>query len=278
MGEKGLFKKDLRYQKGVPRHSKRAELGGVKCFYSKLEFNKEYKRFRSVDYFEFPGTLEEFERFVERCGKRIILKPIFGSSGAGIYVPSISNNEDVKKLYAKHSGEGVYFAEQMFIQHGALSEINPTSVNTVRMYTVWDGQEVHIMNTFVRFGAPGAFVDNIHGGGMCCEVDMACGMIIASGRDLENHRFVRHRATDRIVVGTQVPQWEKVVETVKEAAMLHTEIGYSAWDLAVSDDEITIIEANDQGNFDLPQCALQRGIKREYEKVLEIRRKNMAKA
>ena len=206
------------------------------------------------------------------------MKPIFGSSGAGIYIPEVISEVDVKNLYKKHSEEGVYFAEQMFIQQGALSEINPTSVNTVRVYTVWDGREIHVMNAFVRFGAPGAFVDNIHGGGMCCEVDLVSGLIIAPGRDLENNRFVRHRATDRIVVGTQVPQWDKVVETVKEAALIHTEIGYSAWDLAVSEDKITIIEANDQGNFDLPQCALQRGIKKDYEKVLNIRRKNMAKA
>ena len=163
----------------------------------------------------------------------------------------------------------------MFVQLGALSEINPSSVNTVRVYTVWDGKEVNVMNTFVRFGAPGAFVDNIHGGGMCCEVDKVSGKIIAPGYDLQNHRFVRHLASNRIVAGIQVPQWGKVIETVKAAALLHTEIGYSAWDLAVSDDEITIIEANDQGNFDLPQCALQRGIKKDYEEVLKIRRNNL---
>ena len=206
------------------------------------------------------------------------MKPIFGSSGAGIYIPNVESDDDVKKLYEKHSKEGVYFAEQMFVQRGALSEINPSSVNTVRVFTVWDGKEIHIMNTFVRFGAPGAFVDNIHGGGMCCEVDMESGMIIAPGYDLENHRFVRHLASGKIVVGTQVPQWNKVLSTVKDAALLHTEIGYSAWDLAVNEDEITIIEANDQGNFDLPQCALQRGIKKDYEEVLKIRRKNMAQA
>ena len=243
-----------------------------------MEFNREYAKFRSIEHFEFPGTQEEFENFVTRCSRKIVMKPVFGSSGAGIYIPVITCSEDVVRLYRKHAEEGIYFAEQMFIQRGALSAINPSSVNTVRIYTVWDGKEVNIMNTFVRFGAPGAFVDNIHGGGMCCEVDKASGIIIAPGYDLQNHRYVRHLGTGCIVVGTQVPQWNKILEVVKEAAALHTEIGYSAWDLAVSDDEITIIEANDQGNFDLPQCALQRGIKADYDAVLKIIRNNLAKS
>ena len=250
-------------------------LEGVKFVYNKLIFNKEYARFRDTAFFEFPGTEEDFLEFVRNSNRSILAKPIYGFSGSGIYKPDVSTDEKAKEVYQKHHSDGEYMMEEYFIQTGILGAINPSSVNTVRIYTLYDGDKVHIMNTCVRFGAAGSLVDNIHGGGMCCEVDRETGVIISAGIDLIGNRYYKHSASGMFVVGVQIPQWERIIKTVLEASLLHPEVGYVGWDIAVSEDKVTIIEANEVGNIDLPQCCCNKGLKSEYDAVLKQRHNNM---
>lgn len=249
-------------------------LDGVKFVYNKLIFNKEYAEFRDTSYFEFPGTEESFIEFVIQSKRNIIAKPIYGFSGTGIYKPDVSTDEKALEVYRKHYADGEYMMEEYFTQTGILGDINPSSVNTVRIYTLYDGDDVHIMNTCVRFGAAGSLVDNIHGGGMCCEVDRETGIIIGEGVDLVGNRYIRHNASGLMVIGAQIPQWQRVISTVLKAALVHTEVGYVGWDIAVSEDMVTIIEANEVGNIDLPQCCCQRGLKKEYDTILKIKLKH----
>ena len=250
------------------------KLDGVKFVYNKLLFNKEYAEFRDTDYFEFPGTEKSFIDFVIKCNRNIIAKPIYGFSGCGIYKPDVSTNEKAQKVYRKHYNDGIYMMEEYFCQTGILGKINPSSVNTVRIYTLFDGEKVHVMNTCVRFGAADSIVDNIHGGGMCCEVDEETGVIISVGVDLVGNKYYKHKASGLYVLGAKVPQWKRVLDTVLKAALVHPEVGYVGWDIAVSDEKLTIIEANEVGNIDLPQCCCQRGLKEEYDRILKIKKSN----
>lgn len=262
--------------KGYSRYIQRQfnAVGGVKFLYSKVEFNKAFAHFRTVDMFEFPGSYEMFETFVEKANRKIIMKPIYGSSGRGIFIPDVSDKAKTWSLYNEYSSQDVYFAEGLFIQTGPLSEINPSSVNTVRIYTVYDGKDVNIMNALVRFGAPGSTTDNVGGGGMCCELDLDEGIIISPGYDSIGTRYVKNSATGKYVAGVRVPHWKAVIEFVKKAALVHPEVGYVGWDIAVSNEKIHLIEANEQGNFNMPQRVLGRGIKAEYLRVIDKKRQN----
>lgn len=73
---------------------------------------------------------------------------------------------------------------------------------------------------------------------------------------------------DVFLPGLRVPQWNKVLETVKKAALMIPDFGHIAWDIAVSESDVTLIEANEQGNFNLIQCAGGRGYKKDYLRVI----------
>ena len=249
--------------------------GSAECMYNKIVFNREYSKFRTLNDYEFSSTStkESFLSFVKKCNRHIIAKPFLGSSGYGIYIPDVSTDEQALQVYDLLSRDGNYFCEEFFVQTGILHEINPSSVNTVRIYTVNDGEEIHIMGTYIRFGGKDSFVDNIHSGGMSCVVDIDTGIIARPGVDLRGNEVLFHPATGMLICGTKIPQWDKVLDMVVEAAKIHPEIGYTGWDFAVSDDKICIIEANEQGNFNLPQTALHKGVYPDYMKIIKLRKK-----
>lgn len=58
------------------------------------------------------------------------------------------------------------FVVQRFLeQHPIMGSLNPSSVNTIRMMTLFLDDEVHVLSSHVRIGVDGAFYD--HGGIVC---------------------------------------------------------------------------------------------------------------
>ncbi len=240
--------------------------GSAEIFINKEKFNTVFKDYRTIKnyYFNDLAHLDDFKSFIEGCNGKVLAKPVTGHSGFGIYKMDLSSSEKIENAFNTFYKSREYFCEEMFIQTGALGLVNPYSVNTVRVYTLFKEGTVNIMHALVRFGGGSSCVDNIHGGGMICEVDASNGIVIGPGYDLLNNRTLYHKISGILVLGIQIPQWERVLTLVKNAAMLTPEIGHVAWDIAVSETEICFIEANEQGNFDAPQCACQRGSKPLY--------------
>ncbi len=47
-----------------------------------------------------------------------------------------------------------------------------------------------------------------------------------------------------LLPGLVVPKWDKVLDTVKRAAMITSNIAHGIWDVAVSETDVTLIEAS----------------------------------
>ena len=174
-------------------------------------------------------------------------------------------------MYDELKKSGEYFCEEVFAQNGILHEVNPSSVNTVRIYTLNDMGDIRFTFTAVRFGGSTACVDNIHANGMCCVVDFKSGTVISPGYNLTGGKFLYHPLSNILLVGIRIPHWQKVVDTVRQAAQRYPNQGHIAWDVAVGEDGVSIIEGNDGGTFDLPQVCTQQGCKALYADA--IRRK-----
>lgn len=245
---------------------KRYNHGDKEVFIDKLKFNKVYSDFRTTKSMDMNrGGYDSFVEFVKSCNGKILMKPLMGASGVGIYKPNVSSDEKIATLYKEiiNSGED-YLAEQLFKQTGILHDVNPSAVNTVRIFTLNDGENVYLMCAGLRIGSGKSIVDNIHSGGCVCELDKETGTVIGPGYNLLGERFVRHPVTKVMIPGIKVPLWNKVLQNVKKAALVSPHLGHCAWDVAVSEAEISLIEANEQGNFDLIQCCSQRGFKKDY--------------
>lgn len=255
--------------------------GDMEVFIDKVKFNKTYSGFRSIKSLDLSSeevSEDAFVEFVHQCGGNLLMKPLMGASGVGIYKAEVQTDEDARQLFRRVKIEGNdYLAEEIFHQTGPLHELNPACLNTVRIFTLNDGKDIYLMCAGVRVGGGHSIVDNIHSGGMVCELDKKTGTIIGPAYNLLGQRFVHHPVSNKLFPGTVVPQWCLVLDTVKRAAMVSPNIGHCAWDVAVSETDVTLIEANEQGNFDLIQSCSQKGCKKEYLKVISGRTEGLHK-
>ena len=216
-------------------------------------------------------TPEEFVGFLRRHGE-VIVKPSDQNQGRGIYKYRFETEEGALELYREMRGRGG-LVEQLVSQHPRMAQLNPNTLNTLRISTYTDTDEVHILAAALRTGIrEGACTDNLHGGkGCACPVDIETGRIKAEAFDQDMTRYATHPLTGVRFEGFEVPLWPQVLDTVRAAARKAyglPQCHWIGWDLAVLPDGVELIEGNWRQAVDLIQCC-QGGLYHEMERLSE---------
>lgn len=198
------------------------------------------------------GGIEEvaLTDFVGRHGP-VIAKPSRGEQGKG--VTQISDAADLK-AFLESIGDEVYVLEGKVYNCRELRELNPSSLNTLRVVTMIDNEGlIHVLGAWLRVGAIGKVVDNWGAGGVGYNVDIETGMIDRAGRDKKNRSYIYHPGTDKCMVGFRIPNFKNVLESVKKMAALTPYARYVGWDIAITEDGIDLIEMNFPPGHDMMQ-------------------------
>lgn len=213
---------------------------------NKALFNKTFARFIKRDWLYAPeATEEELLSFLSQHEK-ILLKPVQLTQGQGIRLLCAEDTAQGPTAFYHKAQQDKLLLEAFLIQHEELSAVNPSSVNTVRICTVRDrAGEVHVIGASLRGGGAGSVVDNLHADGVQYPIDVESGLIIRGGVKFNGERDVYyHPSTGLKMIGLQIPNWELILDTVKEAGKVLPHIRYVGWDVAVTADGCELIEAN----------------------------------
>lgn len=230
----------------------------------KIKFNDLFSDYLCRDYFYAPkDSFENFEKFVKKHSEYIV-KTNWTTQGSGIYKVK-AKDIDLKDAYNKYKTEYILI-EEILCQHKLLNELNPSSVNTIRVATLYHNGKVNIIAAALRIGV-GKEVDNLHAGGIGCSIDIETGIVKSVGYNENNEKFIKHPITGVIIPGLEIPNWKSVIETVSEAAKLIPQFKWVGWDIAILDDSVAIIEANEYQGVDIIQLG-NKGLKPDIEKIL----------
>ncbi len=173
----------------------------------------------------------------------LIIKPSIDSKG-GRSIEFINNGteESVRNILEKRDGD--FVVQRVLKQHHKMSELNPDSINTIRVLSLlWNGQ-VRILSSLVRIGVKGCRIDNPHtSNGFSCVLTSEGKMIdTAYDRDWKPYKSLPNGF---VVDGFEVPSYNRIIETVMR---LHPRVPHFriiGWDMTVSEDgEPIMIEAN----------------------------------
>ena len=196
----------------------------------------------------------EFEKFVQ--GKEdFFAKPYIGESGKGIEKIHIADYASVEELYQYITNPEKNFGviEEVIVQHPQVSKIYPYSLNCLRVVTLVNDGEAHILYSVFKMGNNGKFVDNLENGGLACHFDLDKGVITGQGHTSALVNYDAHPSTGIKFVGYELPYMDEVKEMVKKAAMVIPEFRYVGWDVCITPNGPAIVEGNDYPAYDFPQ-------------------------
>ena len=94
---------------------------------------------------------DAFVAFLKKHEK-IVAKPDQGSLGKGLEVVKYIDDESAKEYFAGITAERPFICEEFINQHPVLSQLNPASVNTLRIVSLLQDDEVEIVAAILKTG------------------------------------------------------------------------------------------------------------------------------
>lgn len=249
------------------------KLNGTKNMYiydDKAETYKRFQKYYHRDFLNCSGAgvkKEDFLAFVEKH-PQFIAKPFAGANGIGIQKMDAAGKdasavfEELNKKYPRG-----FYAEELIRQSDEIGKFHPSSVNTLRVFTIRMNDRTVLLPAAWRVGQGGNFVDNGGSGGIFCVLDddgVCYGTADEFGR-----RYDKHPNTGLQLVGTKFPHYREGIELAKELAEIIPENRYTGWDLALTDNGWIMQEANDRGGIVAIQLPMARGVRREMEAIVK---------
>lgn len=193
-------------------------------------------------------------------GGRYIAKPQDGMYGRGISLLEVRGGQLLATRgaharpysMARDASEGTLI-ERAIDQHPFWAALCPTSVNTIRVLTLWTPgeDEPFVARAIQRMGAAAtAPTDNWDGGGVAAVIDPATGRL-GFGRvnpfrtKAEDRPYTHHPDSGARIEGIVLPFWNNIVDTVLAATRRLPLARYVGWDVAVDENgNVVIVEGN----------------------------------
>ena len=244
------------------------------AFDDKAAFNRAFSKWITRDWMEADGrtSIEALKAFLD--GKKtVFVKPLEGSSGQGIEKYTAPDWTDMDAFASKVRAVGKCVIEEGIVQHPRMAELNPGSVNTVRISTLIGDKKEGIVYAFLRIGN-GKIMDNVDCGGMAARVDLISGKLLTVAADKAGNTFTKHPITGTEIIGFQLPCFEEAKAMCLEAMRMVPSMRYVAWDVALTEQGPTLIEGNSFPSHAVPQFAAHYpdkiGILPEFRAFIDI--------
>lgn len=204
-------------------------------------------------------TFEDIERFLEQKNN-IILKPVFGARGNGIYLLEAGVDSQIllnKKKISKQelstflTNLNEYLGCE-FIDQGRFSKkFFQQTTNTVRITTMYNEEtkSAFIPYALMRFGRPKTIpADNSAIGGLLSMIKLETGELEAAIEFDSNGEpiyYDSHPETGEIIKGVSIPNWRNLVKKILEIAeIIGPIIKIVGWDIVLRDEDFVVIEGN----------------------------------
>lgn len=173
---------------------------------------------------------------------KLIIKPTISSSGGkGILFVEKEDFKSLKKILKQYSN---CIIQEVIEQHKILSDLHPSSINTIRIMTLTIDNEIRILSSVLRMGIGNSKVDNVSSGGIACGIDKD-GKLKEKAFNANGICFMEHPQTGKFA-GTMLPGYSKCVDICTKIAPRFSRFSkLISWDFSIDTNSNPIlIEAN----------------------------------
>lgn len=225
--------------------------------------NRECHTFTTNEYLDLQAFVKDKLR--DKTNK-LFFKPAGNCGGAGIFILKrddksyILNGRLLKSVtdLQSHLEPGItYIVEENIIQSRQISEINSSSVNTLRVVVQKESNQMVIRTCILRMGRKGKEVDNSAQGGISIKVDPETG-IFADGATAEHGSglFYEHPDSKFRFKGACIDNWLSIRAQIETIANKLIDFNDIALDIAITDRGAILVEFNFRYGVEHQQCVI----------------------
>lgn len=110
-----------------------------------------------------------------------------------------------------------FVIQELITNSQTLQNINPNSVNTIRIITYINNNKIYVCAPLLRMAINRtSYVDNIHSGGAFIGIDIKTGKLLEKAITLDGEEYYYHPVTNIKFADVWIPNFQKIVEKCKE--------------------------------------------------------------
>ena len=221
-----------------------------------------HRKFENINNINEP----EFTEILSNSSGKTVLKNSLGQVGGEVEI--IENKKYTSSsLFNYMKSKNYDLIEEFVIQHPVLMRLSPTGLNTIRIITQLNNNQVDLIGARLRISVNSA-VDNMGAGNMAAPVDIKTGFVSGPGvySDITKTDEEIHPVTGVEIRGFKIPYWKESIEMIKEAALIETGNRSVGWDIAITNEGPELIEGNHNWCKLLWQLPVKKGMKPVLEK------------
>ena len=220
-------------------------------------------------------TKEDLERAIS-CFKRLSLNKIVakyskGQTGSSVEVISIDKNQDIALLYKYFVDNKYNLVEAFVTQCDYLNNISSSGLNTIRVITqIKKDGTVEILGVRLRLTVNSP-VDNLSAGNFAVALDVNTGEAISDGvyMNIQKVNIKKHPISLYDIKNICIPNWDSIINFVKNVAALDKDLKSVGWDIAILNDSLELIEGNHNWGKTLYQLPINQGCKNILDQFKE---------
>lgn len=181
----------------------------------------------------------------------------------------LNNKKTTLQSFKDHFKGGKFIVQKTVKQHSQINRLNPSCVNTLRVYTTYNGENGTYFSNFLRMGVGNNIVDNVSNRNIVTGV-RSDGQLIKEAHSWTHPPkwYSRHPDTSLEFSSFHFPYFEEAKTLCEDAHRYFPEIFLIAWDVAIQESGPLILEANPAPDLLLVQV-LFGGLKKKFLKVVE---------
>jgi hypothetical protein len=160
---------------------------------------------------------------------------------------TIDNQSAGIDMLKSMSCQGTFVLQKTIRQHAKMDQLNPSSVNSIRLVTISDGERIGNLAGFVRMGLRDSVIDNITRGGVGCGIHED-GTLHREGLN-GSVRIDRHPTSGIVFEGFRLPWYREALNLVCHMHQAFHCFFIIAWDIAITEDGPVVIEGNPVGDL-----------------------------
>jgi len=194
---------------------------------------------------------------------KVCFKSVEGWGGHGFELVEIANSGGTRLLRLRTgehmttgafcrnvlnqaAGDSGWVLERFLVQHEQLSRLNPSSLNTLRIWALQhEPGAAKPLLTYLRIGRAHAIVDNQSSGGIVVPVDMHTGTLMAAmdGTPVRQ-MFAVHPDHGARIEGVRIPFFAESLKLATDSVLAFPGIRFAGVDVAISQSGPRVIELN----------------------------------
>ena len=204
------------------------------------------------------------ENTLKNGKRKLFLKPAGGQGGFGIFVlkyegNSLLVNGEKNDLidFIQKLPNTTFILQKGIVQSQQMMDINPSSVNTLRVVVQKEGDLMKMKTCIIRMGRKGREVDNSAQGGVSVKVDTQTGQVAPTATAEHGGGVMScHPDTGRSFGDITINNWPDLKTQIEAIGTKLIDFKNIALDIAVTDEGPKLLEFNFRYGIEHQQCVL----------------------